>query len=364
MSEPVKLKITKKGVETALSAEANGIKVRLSVVKFSTDRFASVMNDPRESLNNVVFESSIASGGTSITQNTLRFFSVINSMNVLHIGSVGLYTDDGILFAIASVEAGDLLVILQKISFVLSFGLTLSPIILENISIVIDEQGAVATGLIFEHENHENPHPQYNKGLLDAQKKIDDLTRLLDELKDRVEATEDQIEGIEGNSVNGGNFKFFVRHFTQANTIYPMVYKANGRPNGQNISYHMNKVSVEQLPNDSVVMTLDFTTYWVDSYHALYLPYSLEEPEITSIVPSVYSDLDVNDISPRIIRYGTDVINGKKYAFIVLMLDRVSPLRDSPYNGWCRMYATIRGRRKYQDVANLDVYPVSNILAP
>ena len=234
----------------------------------------------------------------------------------------------------------------------------------ENISIVIDEQGAVAMGLIFEHENHENPHPQYNRGLLDAQKKIDDLTRLLDELKDRVEATEDQIEGIEGNSVNGGNFKFFVRHFTQANTIYPLLYRANGRPNGQGVSYHMNKVSVEQLPNDSVVMTLDFTTYWIDSYHALYLPYSLEEPEIMSIIGTPYSDVDVNDVTCRVIRYGTDVINGKKYSFIVLMADRVSGTRDSPFNGWSRMYATIRGRRKYQDVANLDVYPVSNILAP
>ena len=163
MSDPIKLKITKAGLEAALSADENGIILRLSKVKFSTDRFASVMNDERTTLNNVVVEAGIIAGGASLEQNTLRCFALVNSVMMLSIGSVGLYTDDDVLFAIASVEnvGEELLKILPKITFVMSFGLTLAAVLLENVQVSIDPESSIAAALIFQHENNINPHPQY-----------------------------------------------------------------------------------------------------------------------------------------------------------------------------------------------------------
>src|SRR5690606_40560804 len=68
-----------------------GIVIELHKVKFSTANFTSVMNDPRTTLPNVVYESAIAAGGTSIGQNTLRCHAVVDSPTLLNIASVGLF---------------------------------------------------------------------------------------------------------------------------------------------------------------------------------------------------------------------------------------------------------------------------------
>ncbi len=161
MTEPVKLIITKAGIEAALNAEVNGILIELDKVKFSTANFTSVMNDPRTTLPNVVYESAIAAGGTSIGQNTLRCHAVVDSPTLLSIASVGLFTRDGILFAVASAPTGELLKILPKISFVMSFGMTLQAALLDNIKVVVDPSAALAASLIYQHEKHIDPHPQY-----------------------------------------------------------------------------------------------------------------------------------------------------------------------------------------------------------
>lgn len=161
MAEPVKLLITKAGIEAALNAEVSGVVIELSKVKFSTANFTSVLNDTRKTLPNVVYESSIAAGGTSIGQNTLRCHAVVDSPVLLSIGSVGLFTTDGILFAVASAPTGELLKILPKISFIMSFGLTIQAALLDNIKVVVDPSAALAASLIYQHEKQADPHPQY-----------------------------------------------------------------------------------------------------------------------------------------------------------------------------------------------------------
>ena len=109
MSDPIKLIITAAGLEAALNVELTGIVIKLDKVKFSTDLFESVVNDPHTDLANVVAESSIVAGGTSASQNTLRFTTMVNTNAEHTIGSLGLYTDDDVLFAIASVDTGYLM---------------------------------------------------------------------------------------------------------------------------------------------------------------------------------------------------------------------------------------------------------------
>lgn len=182
MSDPVKLKLTKVGLDAALNAEINGIFIKLDKIKFSTDRFVSVPNDLRTALDNVVHESTIAAGGTSILQNTLRLFSVIDSPQAHSIGSIGLYTEDGVLFAIASVETGELMKMMPRISFTMSFGMTLSALLLDNIDVIIDEQSALAAALMFQHENHNDPHPQYSAMINNLSKNVADMDQVLGNL--------------------------------------------------------------------------------------------------------------------------------------------------------------------------------------
>lgn len=162
MSDPVKLKITTAGLEAALNAEMNGIVIKLDKIRFSTDKFESVINDPRSVLNNVVHESLVSAGGTSISQNTLRLFTVVDSPVAHSIGSIGVYTEEGVLFAIASVETGELMKILPRITFIMSFGMTVNAMLLENITVVIDQETALAAAMMSQHELHPDPHPQYS----------------------------------------------------------------------------------------------------------------------------------------------------------------------------------------------------------
>ncbi len=157
----VKLKVTKVGVESAINADSRGIKVELSTIKYSSDYFESVVMDERTDLQNIIIESSIEVGGTSEDKRTLRMFSTINAPSSMQINSLGVYTSDGVLFAVASVTEGSLFKVHTGISFVASFGLTFSPSLLERVTVTTDENTALALILMAQHELALDPHPQY-----------------------------------------------------------------------------------------------------------------------------------------------------------------------------------------------------------
>ncbi|AYA66862.1 hypothetical protein CDG62_00060 (plasmid) [Acinetobacter sp. WCHA55] len=164
MSDPIKLKITRAGLTAFFDARANGIRLEVDKMKYSSDNFISVPMDERTDLNNIVSESNIVASGTSIATNTIRFVTVINSNSELHVGSMGVYTKEGVLFAIASVPNGSLFKVFNGISFTATFGLTLNAQILEQINVILDPNTALAYSMVADHENHINPHPQYAMG--------------------------------------------------------------------------------------------------------------------------------------------------------------------------------------------------------
>lgn len=164
MSEPIKLHITKAGLYAFFDARANGIKLEIDKMKYSSDNFVSVPQDPRTELNNIVSESNIVASGTSVETNTIRFVTVINSTSELHVGSMGVYTKEGVLFAIASVPNGSLFKVYNGISFTATFGISLNSQMLEDIKVILDPNTALALSLIADHEKHTNPHPQYAMG--------------------------------------------------------------------------------------------------------------------------------------------------------------------------------------------------------
>lgn len=209
MSEPVQLKVTKLGVQSSLSAGSKGIDVKLSTIKYSKSRFASVINDNRVNLDNVVFESAIASGGVSLSGDTLRLFSLLDSPTDIEVSSMGVYTETGVLFAIASVETGSLFKIPSRISFVVSFGMTLSPIILANVKVVTDQNAAIAMALIAAHELHPDPHPQYAKKTLVNS----EVSRLEDKLDSLLGITELFFPPLLQAEYEGGSDNTFDREY-------------------------------------------------------------------------------------------------------------------------------------------------------
>lgn len=181
MSEVVKLKITKAGLYAFFDARANGIRLELASMKYSSDNFESVLMDERTSLSNIVSESHIVASGTSVQTNTIRFITVINSTTDLHIGSVGIYTKEGVLFAIASVTSGQLFRVYTGISFTATFGLSITAQLLENINVIVDQNTALAYSMVMDHEVHENPHPQYAKAS-DVNNAVNDILSELDQI--------------------------------------------------------------------------------------------------------------------------------------------------------------------------------------
>lgn len=163
MSNVVQLKITKAGLYAFFDARANGIRLELGSMKYSSANFESVLMDERTSLPDIVSESHIVASGTSVETNTIRFITVINSTTDLHIGSVGVYTKEGILFAVASVASGQLFRVYTGISFTATFGLAITAQLLENITVIVDQNTSIAYSMVLDHETHENPHPQYAK---------------------------------------------------------------------------------------------------------------------------------------------------------------------------------------------------------
>lgn len=165
MSKTIQLKLTNIGISHCLNAETSGIKLELDRIVFSSDNFESVDYDPHTEIKNIIHEAPIAVGGKSEDQRSLRFVSYINSPTELEIRSLGIYTKDNVLFAVASVAAGNLFKVYNGVSFVAAFGMSIAPAFANVIEIKTDQNAALALVMMNDHERHANPHPQYAQQL-------------------------------------------------------------------------------------------------------------------------------------------------------------------------------------------------------
>ncbi|ENV14738.1 phage tail protein [Acinetobacter schindleri] len=210
MSDPIKLYITKAGLYAFFDAKANGITLKLDKMKYSSSNFVSVHNDPRTELPNVVSESQIVASGTTVSTNTIRFVTVVNSTEELHVGAVGVYTTTGVLFAVASVPQGSMFKVYNGISFVATFGISLSAQLLESINVVLDPEAPLATSLVMNHEKHGNPHPQYafqqdvNNSLVQLQSQINTLINGQGNLGSQFLGVGQTYRDVRGSRVNNG----------------------------------------------------------------------------------------------------------------------------------------------------------------
>lgn len=216
MSTPIQLKITQIGLESIFQAESRGLKLQLDRIAYSSANFESVNMDPRTELSNIIHKSGIVTGGVSEDRQTLRFMSVINVPEEIEVKSLGVYTEDNVLFAVASVPAGNLFKVYGGISFVASFGLAVAASSSSIINITTDQNAAMSLVLMLDHERAVNPHPQY----LAAVRRVEQM--ILD--------VEQRIHGVENrpsDEIKVGDLFLTTLHFADGDAV--AAHKGYGR---------------------------------------------------------------------------------------------------------------------------------------
>ncbi|MEJ7938255.1 hypothetical protein WKH77_10720 [Acinetobacter baumannii] len=159
VSIPVIFKVTAAGRLAALNQEQNGLNLSLNKIGFGNGHYASVDNDPRTSLQNKLVEAELSAGGILGVTNTLILSVNFVPPTAVQVSEIGIYADDGTLFAVASLAADKFFTLDVGISFVASFGLALGTT--SNITVTVQTDVPIMQQLMTQHETAVNPHPQY-----------------------------------------------------------------------------------------------------------------------------------------------------------------------------------------------------------
>ncbi len=164
MPTPIAFTVTDAGRIAALDAYANGLSITLETLRASTGK---VTPDGSETSLTGTLRGSWSLGGGEVNEvsATLRFFALVQSVtSITDIFSLGLYTDDDVLFAIASTTGADPLIVCHaNIDFLPSFGISLPDVFASSVTIETDPNAPLAQVLMTQHQAALNPHPQYLK---------------------------------------------------------------------------------------------------------------------------------------------------------------------------------------------------------
>lgn len=161
---PIVFTVTEPGRLAALAAESTGLSLHLATLRASTGK---ITPDGTETALPGTLRGSWSLGGGAVepTSKTLRFFALVQStVTLADIYSLGLFTESGALFAIASTTGSTpLLVVNANIDFLPSFGIRLPAVSASSITIQTDPNAPLAMSLMNSHQTAANPHPQYIK---------------------------------------------------------------------------------------------------------------------------------------------------------------------------------------------------------
>ena len=159
MATPIIFKITNAGKNAMLDAQNNGITLRLTHVALGTGKYTP--NGNKTALAGELQRWVITSGGIEPATHTVRFSSSITSAQELTAYEIGVFTDTGVLFAVASSTTDPLVKIYPDITFIASFGLSLDDFDVSKITVSQDNEGALSIALMQQHLASPDPHPQY-----------------------------------------------------------------------------------------------------------------------------------------------------------------------------------------------------------
>ena len=196
MTSPVVFTLTNAGINAAIDAEGPGLSITVSELAIGTGKHAP--SATATALQAETHRFPLAGAGVNAASHTLQFTSVLEAASQTEAFEIGLFTDTGILFAVASTTGTDPLVVLYAgIAFVASFGLSLTGIPAGTVTVSVDPTASVAASMLQQHLAASNPHPQYASVLNVAAS----LDALLESLKIKVNdlylTTTDYVDGSE-----------------------------------------------------------------------------------------------------------------------------------------------------------------------
>lgn len=186
MNTFIQFHLTQAGLNAALDAQNNGLTLNLKKIVFGTGKYISVDNDPRTALITPVAESQITTGGIEHATHTLLLSVMAQPPSNFDASEIGILTDSGVLFAVASVNTGYLIRFTESITFVGSFGMSLTAVPDSNVQVLVSNDGPLSQLLMTAHEVATNPHPQYQQQLDAHDVELQDIRQLLDNLYPRV----------------------------------------------------------------------------------------------------------------------------------------------------------------------------------
>lgn len=182
--------VTHAGKNAALDADGIGLNLKLPIIRFGNGHGPSDQN--QVNLASVKVESSMSAGGLQESTNSLILGVNITSNIDVEVSEVGIFTDDGVLFAIARLTEGKYFTLSKDIPFIGSFGLRLGDI--DNVEISVMYDAPIAQQMMIDHETHPNPHPQYSRQLSELQDYItNQLQQLINEITESNEAFQTEI---------------------------------------------------------------------------------------------------------------------------------------------------------------------------
>ncbi|WP_198331420.1 phage tail-collar fiber domain-containing protein [Psychrobacter aquimaris] len=173
MPQPIIFTITEAGKQAALNANADSAQLKINLTQVAVGTAQHLATGNETALTSEVKRGSIVSGDIEVVSNTLRFTTSMSGDTKTDVYEVGLFTDDGVLFALAGSNTTPLFSLHPDITFVIGFGLSLQDVAADSVTVSTDPNGALSVVIMEQHLAAPNPHPQYAKAS-DIQDHIDD----------------------------------------------------------------------------------------------------------------------------------------------------------------------------------------------
>ncbi|WP_151750579.1 phage tail protein [Acinetobacter sp. TUM15131] len=154
--------LTDAGKNAALNAASLGLNVSLKHIAIGSAKYNPLTAIGRTALVNEIERYLLNGGSVEPSSHTLRFIANIEPTITADGYEIGLFTDQGVLFAIAAtVDNTPLIRLVANLVSITTFGMILSNLDLSNLIIKIDPNTPISVALMNEHLAHSDPHPQY-----------------------------------------------------------------------------------------------------------------------------------------------------------------------------------------------------------
>lgn len=161
MAQPIIFTITEAGKQAALNANADSAQLKINLTQVAVGTAPHLPTGLEAALTSEVKRGSIVSGDIEVNSNTLRFTTSMSGDTKTDVYEVGLFTDDGVLFALAGSNTTPLFSLHPDITFVIGFGLSLQDVAAGSVTVSTDPNGALSVVIMENHLAAPDPHPQY-----------------------------------------------------------------------------------------------------------------------------------------------------------------------------------------------------------